>query len=462
MKELNQLAQFVAAATYDSLPAEVIERTLLVIRDTVGVIVGGMGEPEVEGLADYAIESAPGTASLLSHAGKVTPGWAGLVHGTAGTTLEMDEGHAFARGHAAIHSVPPALALGQAHMASGKEIAAATVVGYEVAARVGIASRLKPIVHPFGAWGVLGAATVSAWFKKLSSEEIAGTLELASSYAITPSFNTAYQGATVRNTYAGLVNRLGMLAADLYELGFRGESGGLETSFGRILGNSFDPGALVDGLGKNYEIMRGYFKPYSGCRYTHAAVGAVLSLLKEEPVAPASVSSIEVATYDLAAHLTDPAPKTPLAGRFSTPYVVAATLVNNSAGPEIFTQEMLANREILGLSSRVRVSEDKEFTAMTPAKRPAQVILHFKDGGQREKTVFGSKGDPEQPMSAVELEAKFHGFCVSRLGKEQSKQAWYELGQLDRHSNLDGVLEKLRPRGSEIPLEPVSLNQRQQ
>ena len=309
-----------------------------------------------------------------------------------------------------------------------------------------MASQLRSIVHPFGAWGVLGAAAVGAWFKGFPADDIAGTMELAASYAITPSFNTAYQGATVRNTYAGMVNRLGLLAADFYELGFRGEKGGLETAFGRILGHSFNPGALNDDLGERYEIMRGYFKPYSGCRYTHAAIDAVLSLQVEEPVDVATVSSIEVATYDLAAHLTDPSPKTALAGRFSTPYVVAAALVNNSAGPEIFTREMLANKEVLEVAGRINVRENKEFTAMTPAKRPAQVILHFNDGRQREKTVYGSKGDPDQPMTSVELEAKFHTLCVPRLGKEKSQQAWNELGRLDQRENLDALVQKLAPR----------------
>src|SRR5690606_37642289 len=101
------------------------------------------------------------------------------------------------------------------------------VVGYEVAARAGVSTRLRPAVHPFGAWGVFGAAAVAAWFKRFDAQAFAGTLELAASYGISASFEAALQGANGRNSYAGVVNRLGMLAADLYELGFRGERGGL-------------------------------------------------------------------------------------------------------------------------------------------------------------------------------------------------------------------------------------------
>jgi 2-methylcitrate dehydratase PrpD len=443
VEALNHLAAFIANLTFDSLPAAVIERAKWVLRDTVGVIIGGMAEPEVNALAGYATKTAPGSTSLFAHGGQVTPAWAALVHGTAGTTLEMDEGHAYARGHAAIHAIPPALAIAQSRGASGREAITALVVGYEVAARTGVATRLRSPVHPFGAWGILGAAAVGAWFKGIEAKDMAGTLELAASYAITPSFKTAYQGATVRNTYAGMVNRLGLLAADFYELGFRGEKGGLQTAFGEILGQAFDPAPLEDGLGRRFEMMRGYFKPYSGCRYTHAAIDAILALIAAEPVDVESLASVEVATYDIAAHLTDPRPKTPLAGRFSTPYVVAATLVNNSAGPEIFTPEMLARDQVLDLAARIDVSEDVAFTAMTPARRPARVTLHFKDGGQREMTVFGSKGDPDQPMSAGELEAKFHRLCDSTLGPGRAHQAWNGLGRIDQWLELDELMNYL-------------------
>lgn len=450
MKEVERLAAFVAGSSFDSLPPAAVERAKWVLRDTIGVIIGGMAEPEVRALAGYAVDNAAGGATLLGHGGRVKAAWSALVHGTAGTTLEMDEGHAFARGHAAIHAVPPALALAETVGARGREAIVALVVGYEVAARAGVASRLRKAVHPFGAWGVLGAAAVAARFKGMAPRDVAGTLELAASYAITPSFETAYQGATVRNTYAGMVNRLGLLAADLYELGFRGEVGGLSTAFGEILGRSFDPSALVDGLGERFEIMRGYFKPYSGCRYTHAAIDAVLALQEEEEVEIDELRAVEVATYDIATHLANPAPATPLAGRFSLPYVVAATLARGSAGPEIFTPQSLADRRILGLAGRVSVSEDETFTAMTPARRPARVVLHYADGGRRERTVTGSKGDPDQPMTVGELEAKFRGLCDPAIGPDRAQRAWKEIGGLEQMAGLEALMQLLVPEGDHM------------
>ncbi len=436
MEALDRIADFAASCSFDTLPAAVIERARWVLRDTVGVIIAGMAEAEVHALAEYAGKTAPGPVGLFNHRGRTTAPWAALVHGTAGTTLEMDEGHAFARGHAAIHAVPTALAMAERHGVSGRKTLVAMVIGYEVAARAGVATQLRSPVHPFGAWGVLGAAAIGAWFKGYKAAQIRQALELAASYAITPSFETAYQGATVRNTYAGMVNYLGLLAADFHELGFRGETGGLETAFGQILGRSFDATALSEGLGDRFEIERGYFKPYSGCRYTHAAIDAVFALQAEEAIEIEAVRAIEVATYDMAAHLTEPTPRTPLAGRFSLPYVVAATLVKGSAGPEIFRPDVLADPGVLNMAGKVSVRESRQFTAMTPAKRPAQVTLHFSDGTQRQKTVFGSKGDPDQPMTAEELRRKFDHLCEPHIGPERTEGLWHALGRIDQWPDL--------------------------
>jgi 2-methylcitrate dehydratase PrpD len=244
MQELHHLAEFVADTDFEDFPDAVIGRAKEVVRDITAVIIAGMAEPEVHALAEHATRQGAGTATLFGHGGRVSPDWAVLVHGTAGTSLELDEGHAYAAGHPTIHAAPTALALAEARDVSGREALTAFILGYEVAARVGVGTRLHAAVHPFGTWGVLAAAAIKARFDGFDAEGIAGVLELAASYAIAPSFASALKGANVRNTYAGVVNRLGLLAAELYPLGFRGEQGGIHTTFGEILGESFDANAV--------------------------------------------------------------------------------------------------------------------------------------------------------------------------------------------------------------------------
>lgn len=442
--ELKTLSAFVADTQYDDLPEEVVAHTKWLLRDSVGVLVAGMREPEVLSLASYASDNYPGKASLFGHGGKTKVEWAAFVHGTAATSLEMDEGHAYARGHASVHALPPALALAEALGTNGRETITAIVLGYEVAARAGIATQLREGVHPFGVWGVLGAAAVAAKFKGFNQEEIAGTLELASSYAISPSFETAYQGANVRNTFAGMVNKSGMLAADFYELGFRGEVGGLESAFGLILGSSFDATALSEDLGSRYEIMRGYFKPYSACRYAHAAVDALFGLEHFNDIEVSRIEAVQVTTYDIAAKLNKAYPKTPLAGRFSIPHVIAASLTLGSAGPEAFSEEALSDPNIQELGSRVEVIEDPKFTKMTPEKRPARIRVTYKDGDIFENTVFGSKGDPDQPMSELELKTKFENLMTPTVEKKNTELIWALLGRFEQLSDVSELADLLK------------------
>ncbi len=433
--DIQQLASFAAITTFEHLPAVVIDRAQWVFRDTVGVIVGGMATPEVQQLARYAIAQHPGDAPLLGFDGTTHPAWAALVYGTAGTTLEYDEGHAFARGHAAIHAVGAALALAGTEGINGRDLLTAMVVGYEVAARVGVAFRLRETVHPFGAWGVLGAATVGAKLAGLSEEETLGVLELAASYAITSSFGAAYTGASVRNTYAGFVNHNGLLAVDLYRAGFRGEVGGVETAFGAILGEQFDRDALTDGLDERFEMLRGYFKPYSACRYSHAAIDAVLALDTE--VDPAAVREVTVETYNFAAKLNDPRPATPLAARFSIPYIVAATLVDGGASETSFTADAIRREAVLRLAERVRVVEADRYTAMLPGKRAARVVVDL-GGKTAEAEAIGSKGDPDQPLSPEALHEKYLSLTKT-LTETHRNTLWQQLGDMTRLASTKAI-----------------------
>ncbi|MGJ3240836.1 MAG: MmgE/PrpD family protein [Anaerolineae bacterium] len=427
---LSRLAQFAADLRLEDVPPPVIERAHAVLRDTVGVILGGLQAPEVARLLDHARAYHHGEARLLAHAGTVTPEWAALVYGTAGTTLEYDEGHAFARGHAAIHAVSVALALaGADDTLSGTDCLLALLVGYEVAARIGVATRLKPEVHPFGAWGVIGAAAVAGKIARLNGDEMLALFELAASYAITPSFYTAFQGKNVRNTYAGMVNHNGLLALTMYQLGFEGEQDGVQTTFGAILGDRFTPEALTDVLGTRYEIMRGYFKPYSACRYSHAAVDATLAI--REQITLNAIEQVTVATYDFAAKLNEPAPQTPLAARFSIPYIVAATLHDGDANAASFTEEAIQREAVRDLARRITVIEAPPYTALLPDQRAARVSVITREGQTISSEALGSKGDPDQPMSADELRTKFDTLA-SALPAEARAQLWEQLGNLAR------------------------------
>lgn len=111
-----------------------------------------MREQELRAIA--ARRATGGSAPVIGSGLSASAGEAAFLNGVAGTTLELDEGNQFACGHPAIHVVPALLAIAGKH--SGLALLTALVLGYEIGARIGIASRLRVTMHPHGNWGTVG------------------------------------------------------------------------------------------------------------------------------------------------------------------------------------------------------------------------------------------------------------------------------------------------------------------
>lgn len=436
---LDQLVEFVAHTRYEDLPQAVVARARLVLMDTIGAILAGSPSPEVRNLAHHASEvSHAQVATVLGYQSRADPSWASLVNATAGTSTELDEGHAYARGHPAIHVIPAALALGEQGNHSVSTVLTSIVLGYEVAARVGTACELRAAAHPHGTWGTLGAAAAAAKILGYDHQEIRETINLASSLTLATSFQTAIQGALVRNVYAGVANQMGLLAAQLTRCGFTGERNGPVTIFGLVMSDTFREEALTDRLGERYEITRGYFKIHSCCRYNHAALDALLRLRSLHTFSHRDVARVEVDSYRLAAMLNDHQPATTLAIRFSIPYAIAIALVRGSTDPSAFDESSLTDQAIRAVAAKVEVREEPSFTSMTPSQRPARVTVHLVDGRSLSEVVYSSRGDPDQPFAEEELVEKYLRLAAPVIGEENAQRA---LSLIERPGTLHSVRE---------------------
>ena len=327
-KWLKAWARFAKEASYDALPAEVVSRTRLVVLDCLGAIIAGRGEPEV-GLAERRLKRSGRIGKRGS------PLLTAFLDGTAGTMLEIDEGNQYARGHPGIHVVPAVLAAAQTKKVSGQQAIVAIALGYEIGARIGMASKLRVTMHPHGTWGTVGAAVSVAKVHRANAGDMASVINVASSLGLTTSRRTMLEGGTVRNTYAGFSNMLGLMAWDLVKSGFTGEADGIGSVYGGIAADGFDPQIMTEALGTRWEIARNYFKRHAACRYNHGALDALGSIIAKAGgrLDPAMIEAIEVETYVWAAQLDHPEPANMLAAKFSMPFSLATYIVNGAAIP---------------------------------------------------------------------------------------------------------------------------------
>lgn len=426
MDHLGELAAFCAETTAGGIGEATLARAALALADCIGAIVGGAAEPDIASLREQPFLAPAGPSLLIGTRRRTTPAAAALLNGTAGTALEMDEGNQFAKGHPGMHVVPAALAVAATRpAAAGADLLAAIAIGYEAAARVGIATALNPAMHPHGTWGGIGAAVAAQRLAGADAARMRQAMNMAASLGLTTSRRTMLEGGTVRNAFTGMSGQAGVFIGDMLAAGFTADADGVGQVFGRVAGTGFDPAALTEGLGARWEVARNYFKMHSCCRFNHAALDALDRILAGEPGLEAdAIAGVEVASYALAAELDDPAPANVLAAKFSVPFAVATRVVTGSSGVESFTATRVADPAIRALAARVSVAEDRAMTAALPDRRPARVALRLKDGRVLAAETATNRGDWSDPYPAAEIRAKYLSLTTRLWRAEAAAAIW--------------------------------------
>ena len=403
---VTKFANFIGKSADIEIPDATLHSAKLIVADCLGAIVGGMAEPEIRMLAESESENL---FEILDKAKKVTDESISFLFGTAGTVLEMDEGHQFAKGHPGMHVFPALLAAARNKGFSGEEFLRAFIIGYDVGARIGLASNLNPKMHPHGTWGGLGAAASLAVLNKMNAHEAREYLNIVSSLTLATSRKTMLEGATVRNSYTGISNKMAHVGLMLLKAGFTGENDGIKSIFHGVASNKFDDKSAVELLGKRFEVSRNYFKLHACCRYNHAALDALWKIIEQHSEVKNinQIKKIEVQSYNLAAELSDQNPRNVLACKFSIPFAISTTLVNLDSGVLSFTEIMRTNKNIQNLCQKVTIVEDTNMTKKTPDLRPADVHVLMENGSTFKAQVTTNRGDWQDPYSEEELKQKF-------------------------------------------------------
>ena len=405
-RPLATLGAFAAGLRFEDLPRDVVDQACLVLLDTAAAICAGAVQPEMRALAAWQAAQGPGAALQA-----LTLASCGVVH-------ELDEGFAPARGHPAIHTIPAALAEAAARKASGKQLLAAIVAGYEVAARIGAAVKLRPGMHPHGTWGGLGAAAAVAHLRGCDAQAMTAALELAACMPIATSYQAVRDGSPVRHAWAGLANFTGSMAAGLAAAPFPAPATGAMATLSAIIGTECDAGLAVEALGSRWDILRGYFKVHACCRHGHATLDALDVALAGTTPDPAQIIAVRVWTYaDAVTAMTPTIPvATILAAKFSISFMVALRLLRGGTDPALFTPGIALDPALTAFAEKVHLSEDPELTQRGRGQRGARVEIALADGRVLAGAVAHSRGDPALPFARADIVAKYRRLTAGTLG----------------------------------------------
>ncbi len=428
---VKEFANFIEKSADIEIPNATLHSAKLIVADCLGAIVGGMAEPEIRMLAE---SKGDNVFEILDGTKRVADETISFLFGSAGTVLEMDEGHQFAKGHPGMHIFPALLAAARNRELSGEEFLRAFIIGYDVGARIGLASNLNPNMHPHGTWGGLGAAAGLAVMNKMNAQEASEYLNIVSSLTLATSRKTMLEGATVRNSYTGVSNKMAHVGLMLLKAGFTGEQDGIKSIFGSVVSNKFNDKSAVELLGKRFEVSRNYFKLHACCRYNHAALDALWKIIEQHSEVKNinQIKKIEVQSYNLAAELKDQNPRNVLACKFSVPFAIATTLANLDSGVLSFTENMRTNKNIQNLCQKVTIVEDTNMTGKLPNLRPADVYIQMANGSTFKAQVTTNRGDWQDPYSEEELKQKFISLTTRLWSQKKALNVYSKSMKLEK------------------------------
>jgi 2-methylcitrate dehydratase PrpD len=445
-----RFATHVADLTYDRIPDDVRTKAKLILRDGIGnqIAASAISEPAnrvVELVKEWG--GAP-QSTIVGHGIKVPTPHAALVNAMMGHGIELDDAHGSGLIKAGSVLVPAAFAVAELSGASGEEVLTGVVAGYDLAIR--IAKAINPGhrqrgFHTTGTVSGIGAAALAARLLGCDAEKIACAIGLAcmqsagiQSYLDDPCIAKPFSpGKAAFN---------GVMAAIMASRGFTGPRKALECREGFL--NAFTDRVrteeLTDRLGQHFSIMEVGFKPHAACRYAHGPIDLAQAAYRGDAVRLAETDKVVVGMSELAIRqASKPVCPNLNAAMGSTQFGVALALAAGRNGLKEYW-DGYKNAEVHAGAQRVELRAEPAYGL---GGRQAKIDIVLKDGRTVSSSSVEPKGEPSNPLSADDLEAKFLAMTTMVVDRADAKRIGDLVMSLERLPKAEVVAQASVVRG---------------
>jgi 2-methylcitrate dehydratase PrpD len=373
---------------------------------------------------------------------------AAFVNGALSEILEMQDGNTKGGMHACDAVISASLAMCEWQGKSGKDLITAIVVGYDAANRV--SETIYPTHHykgflPTGTAGTMGAAAAVGNILGLDAELLCNAFGIAGSILPMTTCDNHMGGYSIKEVEGGAPAKVGIESVLLAKQGLTAAplegDRNIQKGFCRIASDAppnFEK--MIERLGERFSVDEIYFKPYAACRVSHGPIELALELKKRHKLNVNDIESVLIKTYDFAAKgagsIRTDVDSSFILCQFSTPYGVAAALLDGEVGVGQLKPERIRDPNIHQIAAKVNAIADAELELMYPSTRPAILEIRTKDGRSYSGRVDFAKGDYRNPMSEGELAEKFLSLTKNVLGKQNGIQVMDTVLDLE---NLEAV-----------------------
>jgi 2-methylcitrate dehydratase PrpD len=448
----EELATFSCGLEFEQIPEEALVWAKDALLDCTGVTLAGSREEAGRIITNYVRQAAGRPEAGVFAAGfRTAAAEAALANGTMAHAHDFDDYDTSTwTGHPTAPLLPAIFALGQRQRASGREVLAAYIVGYEVGGRIGAGmgrGYYEQGWHATSLLGAMGAAAACCRILKLNVAQTRMALGIAGSEACGVRQNF---GTMTKPLHCGLAARNGLMAALLAGEGFTADENIIEGPLGFnkvFIRGEHDPAKVTEGLGKTFLIVENgiSMKPYPCCAEGHRCLDAILHLIGKHDIKADDVESVECHTSDMVSEvMIRHRPKTVEEAKFSLEYCMAVALLDRKAGLEQFTAERVGESRVQELLRRVRYTHPPQPTGyLYMVENPERVTVALRNGTSYSHEVLEARGKPGNRMGKADLIAKYRDCAAPVLTRERMDRSVDLLDGLDTLGGIDELMDLL-------------------
>ena len=365
MSTEQAFADFVCTLQAGDVPADARRIVRQVLLAATGAGVAGAGEDGIAPLRELLLErGGAAQATSFVFGDRLPASAAAQLNGTMCRALDYCD--AMAPGiHIGSSLIPAALAAAElAGGCSGAEFLAALAAGAEISSRLNLSESQYDGFDPTGIAVVFAPAAAAARILKLTPVQTLHALALAFNRC-GGSFQSNIDGSLAVRAIQGWVAETGVVCAQMAQRGFTGPEnflGGIY-GYGYLYGRGqLDLGALAEGLGRDWRLLKMMFKKYPSCGATQGMTELVLQLVAELDLQPEQVKSVRVVlppySFKLVGQPWRIGANPRVDAQFSAQYCVANAIVRRSSTLQHFRVEAVHDAGLSRLIERVTIEGD--------------------------------------------------------------------------------------------------------
>lgn len=438
MTDTRVLAEFAADLNLDDVPEAVRERARIVLLDGIGCLLAGTAARLASDVArTFGAVSGGEQATILATGKKASARDAALANAIAHYGVGLNDIHKPSGTHPGGCVIPAALAMAEHRDASGAEMLAAMIAGYEVNGRIGMAvkgSHRARGFHPTGTCGTFGAAATAGRLAGVDGASMLDIFGIAGSQA-SGLYEFHHTGSTTMIYHAGRAAQNGVEAVMMAGAGLTGPETVLEggQGFYAAMAGAVDRNAITKELGDVFMISGTSLRPQFGCNSTKSTSAALARFLRSGVAKADEIAGVQIAVHPLPAGDNDiPSPDSLLGARLSLQYNAALVLERGDVVVRDLAETDLTDPKVRRHLDIVSVTADSSLSRYACA-----ITLTLRNGEQHVCRDEGLHGDPADPLSWDDVGDKVRALVRGVVPDEAIEGVIGMIERIEEHSGKE-------------------------